>query len=150
MMQFRQIYNYSTSVFAFGILLASFSICYALFYETPWMYYKNSIFETEGRNYFYTGEIVPLKLERCSSSKTTEYYSISHSLKSIDNNSYYVLPEAYVSIEPGCTIITSNINRLPLDLPSGKYIIFGAAHIKGLIKNYDIKWSSVEFTVLEK
>ena len=150
MMQFKQIYNYSTSVFAIGIILTIFSIGYTFFFELPWLSYPKPIFEIVGRNYYYPNEVVPLQVLVCSSANENKSYLVTHSLKSLDDNRFYILAEAYVSAEPGCKPSISYINRLPGDLPTGKYIIFGASRIKGLFKTHDIKWQTNEFTVLEK
>lgn len=147
MKYFDNIYRASTALFLLGVTLAISALMYVTFFERPYLSYANPVFKVVGQD-FRAGDVVPLLVDRCNSDSSRRSYSIAHSLHNIDTNEYVLLPEAYVSIEPGCHPATSRINVLPEKTKPGEYQIIGGASVRGVLRSYEVTWSSEKFRVV--
>jgi hypothetical protein len=121
-------------------------IFWFLFFEKPWLTYENIPFPPV-TPVVQSGHIVPLEVERCNHSGKEQIYTITHSLQSLDNGKFIILPDTVVSMEPGCFKQLSLINRVPDEVPSGNYKVIGMAEIRGKLKNHYVSWQSTPFVV---
>lgn len=121
---------------------------YGLFLERPFLTYENLPFPPQYKQ-VRPGEVIPLMVRRCSSSRQTQVYSVTHSLESADTNTLSVIlpPNEHVSIPPGCTTSLSLINRIPKEVPPGHYRIAGRARVDSLFGERWIPWFSEVFEV---
>lgn len=67
----------------------------------------------------------------------------------INRNEITPLPPVSTLVRPGCNTSISRINRIPQDLPAGKYKVFGYAEIKGTVRTFSVDWESTSFDVSE-
>lgn len=124
------------------------SIFWAIFFETPPLVYKQQPFiVASDREFFRPGEMVPLKVERCSSAKQTIVYHLTRTIKNVDTGVGTILESTDIALDPGCKVSVSVIHVLPKSLPEGRYTINGVAAVKGLVTTHYVSFSSEPFQV---
>lgn len=129
-------------------LMAAFvgTLFYITILEKPYLSYKNLPFPPVMES-ARQGEIMPLRVIRCNSDSDPHSYDLSNSLFNLDTGVYTILPGFAVMISPGCTDAILRINRMPIDLPPGRYQLFGTAEIRGTVRTFIVDWHSVPFNV---
>jgi hypothetical protein len=142
------------------LLLAAslFAVCssiliYARWFEKPWLVYQNLPFPPVILK-VHPGDVVPLVIERCNSTKVIKQYSITHSLLNTDSKNLgllpVLLPSLPLSLEPGCNRYITKVHIVPIDTAPGTYKFFGSASVQGLLVTHDVEWYSEEFEVVDQ
>ena len=138
------------------ILLAAMActtgvVLYYLFLEPPWLSYRNIPFEPMVRQ-VHAGEVIPLRVSRCSTASTKRTYRFSHSLVRADepNPATFpiILPDTVVSIDPGCIDVISMANTVPAHTPAGRYYAIGIVELQGTFRQMLVEWHSQTFEVI--
>lgn len=141
--------------FAFAVMLRVLSVfgvislaivLYALYFERPFLRYQNLPFPVETP--VEQGRTVPIIIERCNDSKDERVYMSARTLKNVDNGKEVQLPEATVSLKPGCQRTTSRTITIPLETPPGNYVINGEGIGQGLLKKQRVEWYTEQFQVV--
>lgn len=129
---------------------------YATFFEKPWLEYRNLPFpplsltrplDTGEILKVSPGEVVPLEVARCNLSHSNQTYLTTHAVMNVETKTPYILDDALVSLDPGCRKGVSLLNKLPQNIPPGKYIVFGTAQVRGIAKMIYVDWFSGPFNV---
>ena len=122
---------------------------YLLFFERPWLSYKNNPFPPTVQN-IRAGETIPMLVIRCSSSNIPRTYRFSHSLMNDSSPTALpvVLPDSVVSIEPGCHEAISAANRVPKGTAPGIYHILGLVEIQMTLGTAFVEFYSQPFEVV--
>ncbi len=129
----------------FGVL-SLVIVLYALFFEGPFIRYQNLPFPVQEP--VEQGRAAAIIIERCNDSKNQRVYTASRTLKNIETGKEVSLPEATVTLKPGCERTINKSVIIPLDTPPGKYVITGDAITQGLIKKHEIPWYTEQFDVV--
>lgn len=122
------------------------------FLEPPFLSYRGLPFEPTVQE-VHAGEIIPLRVTRCSSLSEDGDYLISRRIWRLDPGPNdplsYVLPSGgLVDISPGCLTEISLANPVPRELPPGTYFIRGRSRVDGLWRTSRVNWESGPFRVL--
>lgn len=137
------------AVFCLFVMLCVVGVTYFfLFFDTPYLSYKNLPFPTVVSS-ITPGEGMVTKVLRCNNSDTTKAYFTTRSLENIDKRVYWILPSAQMAIDPGCVAAT-NSTALPLEVPPGTYRLFGTSEVRGILRTHYVDWYSQAFVVLPK
>jgi hypothetical protein len=119
---------------------------WAKYIEPPWLKIRNLPFPAAAT--VSAGEAIELAVERCNSSKKTQTYTITRSLRNEVTGISELLPEVILSIEPGCHRTLSKVNIIPKSQPPGIYSAWGIAIIQMRIGKQEIDWYTDKFEVL--
>ena len=139
-------------LFAAAFLALSGLLGLYAYTEEAWLSYRNVPFPPLV-SVVHPGELVPLRVVRCSSRKELSNYVITRRLHNIDTDEYYVLGESNVQISPGCTDETSLANRAPETVSGGRptsagqYEIVGLARVPGMFRTFEVAWRSGRFRI---
>lgn len=118
---------------------------YGAYFEAPLIRYQNLPFPVE--NAVEQGRTVPIIVERCNDTSEELVYFSSRQLRSVDSDRNIILPNATISMRPGCHRNTSRSITIPRDTPVGQYVIEGDAVVSGLVKQHRISWYTEKFNV---
>ena len=132
------------------VLVGSVSLTaiYFWFFEPPYLSYRDLPFKTQSES-VRVGEVMPLRVFRCSSASKTRVYGIAHKLVPLSPGLEVVVMESrFSSIEPGCAATISMINRIPPETKPGRYYIDGVAEVSGTVATFIVPWESVPFEVI--
>ena len=119
---------------------------YARYFEAPFLYYQNLPFPVETST--FAGDIVPVSVERCSTSDQKETYVVTHMLKNLGTGETFILDDQTVEIDPGCHRDSSKINKVPAWIKPGKYQVTGTAIIEMRVGQRRVPWYTEPFIVL--
>lgn len=122
------------------------SLYYMWFVQSSYISFTNIPFPP-GTSQVKSGDVVPLMIEQCNSSSRPISYDTSHAIRNIYSGEVIQLESARIIAEPGCAKNTSLMNKLPVTIPNGTYIIIGIAVVPGLARTWNIEWYSIPFTV---
>jgi hypothetical protein len=128
-----------------AVLLAGLG--WMAYIDKPYLTYNNLPFPTLLQQ-VRAGEVIPLRVERCNSDSEPHTYNTTHAVEEIDKHTYTIMPDVRILISPGCTSSTSLVNRLPPNLPPGRYRVFGTAEVHGVIRMHNVEWHSQPFQVV--
>lgn len=120
---------------------------WAKWFKAPWLRYQNLPFPTMAET-IRPGEAMPLSVERCNDTNSTQTYSTTHTLVNADTGGTELMPDVILSIEPGCHRTTSRINKSSLKIPPGQYYVKGDALIDGTFDIQKVRWYSEIFRIL--
>jgi len=138
----------------FGLLAVCFLVVYYLFLEQPFLSYEDLPFKVEGK-VFHPGDIVPMMVNRCSSSSTVRNYVLSHTLIRVDKpQEEMILPSTVIAIRPGCNSAVTMVNFVPKawedkPFPPGIYYMDGYAEVQATIRAVSVHWRSETFEVTQ-
>ena len=142
-----------SSVLALLIMgLTAIGLVYILFVERPPLRYMNSPFPVL-KNQVYPGDVLPLSVSRCSDANGRRVITSTRYLENIgddDDQEVLVLDMIAAIIPPGCVTQLVKIHRIPALTPPGTYRFIGATIVPGLIRDFQIEWSSAPFQVVAK
>ena len=142
----KNIANYLTVI----VICVFVTAMYTIYFEKPWLVYSNTPFEVLVKNVL-PGDVVPIRVARCSSSSIRRMYRFSHALVSNDRPTDLPkpLPESIGFIDPGCTDAPSTVNTIPPDTPPGKYHLIGLSEINMAVGTVLVEWYSQPFEVIK-
>ena len=123
---------------------------YLLFFERPWLVYKNIPFPPVISR-VHAGEVIPLHVIRCNSGHSRRTYRFTHSLVNDSRPTSFpvVLPDTVASVEAGCVEINSEANQIPINTLPGTYHIIGIAEIQMTMGTVFVEWYSQPFEVIK-
>lgn len=126
-----------------AIVVASY---FFLFFDTPYLTYKNLPFPTLMKS-VSPGGVIPVSVHRCNSEDTTKVYTTTHTLQNTRTMVSWILPDARVAIDPGCIVSVSMVNAIPREVPPGTYRLFGTAMVEGAFRTHHVDWYTEPFIV---
>ena len=142
---------WTTRIAAILLVLFVSMLTFLVWFEPPWLTYKNSPFPVLNSP-VKLGGVVKLEVSRCSTAAVTRVYGLSRRLECGDlmvpNNPPISLPAGVTSIEPGCGIIQSTANVIPVNAPIGWCRIRGFGETQGVVKTHSIEWETKWFEVI--
>lgn len=122
-------------------------LVWAFFLETPFLSYQNLPFPPD-LSTVRPGQVMPLTVERCSTARGIESYTVTHELRNERADLPAItMPAMLVTVQPGCHKSISLVNLVPAVTPAGVYRIHGVAIVQGSIKSFAVPWSSQPFEV---
>lgn len=128
-------------------MLTMMTLIYLIWLEQPYLSYTNLPLPLL-KDRIYAGEQLPLRVNRCNTSKQTQTYMVARSLHNLDVPSDVIaLESTAVSVLPGCTSDVTLLHRIPVFVEPGHYQLRGVAMVPGLIRNFLVEWHSEPFTV---
>lgn len=132
-----------------GLVLTIGGIAVWAFYiEPPFLSYHNLPFPADLQR-VKPGQVMPLTVERCSTSKNIESYTITHELRyESGDRPAIVMPATLVTVPPGCHRAINLVNLVPSVTPPGRYRIYGFAIVQGSLRSFAVPWSSQPFEVV--
>jgi len=113
--------------------------------EQPYLTYRNLPFPAGQKA--YPGELVPLIVERCSTSAKPEKFSMTRNMRNENTREVTLLPPIETSIAPGCHRASSKLHHVPENLTPGTYTIWGITTVKGFFRDHEVIWYSEPFEV---
>ena len=140
-----------SAAFALVILsIATVSIIYVLFVESPSLRYMNLPFPVL-KSPVYPGDVLPFTVSRCSDAKERRVITSSRYLENLDDDKEVLAIEMIAAIiPPGCVTQTVNIHRVPELTAPGNYRLMGATPVPGMIRDFHVVWYSEPFKVVAK
>ena len=122
---------------------------YLMFFEEPWLSYKNRPFPILHPT-VRAGEVIPMRVIRCNSTARRRTYGFSHSLVRDDQPTVLPIqmPPAEVFIDSGCHDADSLANVIPVNTPPGRYHVIGLATIQMISGPYSVEFDSQSFEVV--
>lgn len=133
-----------------GVLLFTGIFLYAIVFEQPYLSYPNLPMQTVGRT-FQAGDVVPIVMQRCNNSSEAKTFVSSHALMNILTHRPTLPTLNLIEAKPGCTSVFINTgNRLPIDTPPGVYHYAGRSEVNGILRTFDVIWSTQDFEVVAK
>jgi hypothetical protein len=133
--------------FVTTVIISTTVLGWLVVFDRPYLTYNNLPFPTLLQQ-VRAGEVIPLRVERCNSDDVPHTYNTTHSVEEIDKHTYTDMPDVRILISPGCTSSTNLVNRLPPNLPPGRYRVFGTAEVQGVIRMHNVEWHSQPFQVV--
>ena len=122
---------------------------YSIFFEEPFLSYKNVPFIVHGQT--IPGGPAASPVIRCSSSNKTEAYRTTRNFQKMGaNQSAMVLPSVDVTVEPGCEPAISRVNIVPDGTLPGYYRFTGVASVEGMFITHKVSWGTAFFEVVAK
>jgi hypothetical protein len=131
------------------VVLVCGIVVWALWFERPFLSYKNLPFPTE-MAVVRPGDVIPLRVARCNSSDTVRFYGITHELISLDrlNEPSSILRHETVALSPGCEESISRLNVIPPATQPGRYMARGIGIAQGMMRTFSVPWYSQPFEVV--
>ena len=127
-------------------------LSYLIWFEPPWLSYTNSPFPLE-KIQLKRGEIMALKVERCSTATVTRTYGLSRRLECNETSTGALLtipiPPGTKDMAPGCYGITSRDLRVPQETPIGWCRLHSTAETQGVVRSHSVESESKLFEVTE-
>lgn len=151
----EQVRNHITTTNTFSWMLRILAVfgtvsvlifVYGMFFEPPYIRYQNLPFPVATP--VEQGRTVPIIIERCNDSKNERVYMSARTLVNTDNGVSVQLPEATVSLKPGCDRTISRSVTVPIETPPGNYRIEGEAIAQGLVRKQRVDWYTEQFQVI--
>ena len=135
------------------LLLASsmmLAYIYSAYFEEPSVSYNPLPFPLVDK-VVPAGGVATATAYRCNTQKTPISYRSSRQLRR-ENSSQpaLILESVLITIEPGCSNVSTRINVVPETTPPGFYRFSGVAVIKGLIVDHEVGWNTDVFEVVAK
>ena len=131
-------------------LCATGFIIYLMVFERAYLSYPDLPIKVLKKN-VYPGEILPLKVMRCSASSKQQLFMTSRFMSNAGGDQeVLVLEPLGVVVQPGCLEKIVMFTRIPESARPGRYQLSGAASIQGIIRDFSVDWYTEPFTVLEK
>lgn len=139
------------SIFALIIIsLTALGLIYVFVIEKPPLRYMNRPFPVLKRP-IYPGDVVPLKVSRCSDAPMRRVITSSRYLENLGDDQEVLVMEMIAAIvPPGCVTQIVTIHRVPESTQPGQYRLIGAATVPGLIRAFKVEWYSEPFYVIAK
>ena len=121
---------------------------YLVFFEPPWLTYTNLPFRVLNSP-VKVGTAIQMEVSRCSTARVSRVYGLARTLTSGTHAPSVVLPAGIASVEPGCSLVVSAANIVPVGVPSGTYRLRGQGEIQGIVRTHSVEYESEEFEVVQ-
>lgn len=131
------------------IFVGLFALRFVVF-DTPFLVYKNSPFPVVNSP-VHAGEAARIIVMRCSEADELRVYRVSHALHGASDKGaarHASLPATLAQIEPGCKELSSAVNVIPPDTPTGRYYLDGYAEVAGVLRTHLVYWRTRTFDVV--
>ena len=140
-----------TSAMALIIMsMTAVAMIFIFFIEKPALRYMNLPFPVM-QSTVYAGDILPLSVSRCSEYDGRRVVTSSRYLEKTNGaDDLSALDMVAAVIPPGCVTQIVKIHRIPESTAPGNYRLRGATIVHGLIRDFEIDWSSEPFQVIAK
>ena len=142
--------NALLATLAFFIMVIGGVYVYSAYFEKPYIVYNPMPFPMTGQK-VYPGGVATATATRCNTQSTPVTYKSSRRLTR-ENSSQpaLILESVLITIEPGCSSVSTRINVVPENTPPGFYRFSGVAMVKGLIVEHEVGWNTDVFEVIPK
>lgn len=142
--------KHTPTIFMLLIIVVFGTTMYLMLFEKPWLTYRNIPFPVE-MSKVRAGDIIPMRVVRCSSANVKRTYRIGRSIVKVNEPGHApaLLPETVVAVDPGCMEVISSLNVVPLDTKPGRYFVVGIVEIQGTFREMLVEWHSQEFEVIK-
>ena len=137
-----------------AVLLVLFvtMLSYLVWFEDPWLKYMNGPFPVE-KMQLKRGEVITIKVERCSTATVTRSYGLSRRLECNETSTGALktipLPPGTKDMAPGCYPITSRDLLVPQETPIGFCRLHSTAETQGVVRSHSVESESKLFEVIE-
>ena len=132
------------------LMFASF-FTYLVFFEPPWLSYTEGPFMVLNSP-VKRGEVIDLKVDRCSTATVSRTYGLSRRLECKDEQSGKItvlpIPPATKDMQPGCYQIISRETSVPTTAPLGWCRLRGNAETQGVVRTHSVEFESKWFEVI--
>lgn len=127
------------------------AVClYSKYIEQPAISYAPLPFPITAKA-IYPGGVATATATRCNSTKSTITYKSSRQLQRENSNqAALILESVVITIQPGCSTVSTRVNVVPDGTPPGYYRFSGVAIFKGLMVDHEVPWNTDVFEVLAK
>ena len=127
------------------------AVClYSKYIEKPVLSYAPLPFPIIAKA-IYPGGVATATAGRCNSTNSVITYKSSRQLQRENSNqAALVLESVMITIQPGCSTVSTRVNVVPDGTPPGFYRFSGVAVIKGLMADHEVPWNTDVFEVLAK
>lgn len=123
---------------------------YSTYIEKPVLSYAPLPFPITAKA-IYPGGVATATASRCNTSNSVITYKSSRQLKRENSNqAALVLEGVVITIQPGCSTVSTRVNVVPDETPPGFYRFSGVAIIHGLMVDHEVPWNTDVFEVLAK
>ena len=146
----ENIRNFLMATLAFFVMVTGGVYMYSAYFETPYIVYSPMPFPMAGQK-IYPGGVATATATRCNTQKHPVTYKSSRRLtRENSTQPALILESVLITIEPGCSSVSTRINVVPENTPPGFYRFSGVAMVKGLIVEHEVGWNTDVFEVIPK
>jgi len=139
-----------SAMLAFLIILVAGVYVYSAYFEKPYISYTPLPFPVTAQK-IYPGGVATATATRCNTQRTPVTYKSSRKLvRESSNQPALILESVLITIDPGCSSVSTRVNVVPENSPPGFYRFSGTAVIKGLIFEHEVGWNTDIFEVVAK
>lgn len=123
---------------------------YSAYLEKPPLSYSPLPFPITAKA-IYPGGVATAIATRCNTTNAPISYKSSRQLKRENSNQpAIILDSVVITIEPGCSSVSTRVNVVPEETPLGFYRFSGVALPKGLMVEHEVLWNTDVFEVIAK
>ena len=142
--------NALTATLAFLITSVLCVYLYSRYIEEPYLSYTPLPFPMLAEK-VYPGGVATATATRCNTtSKPLSYQSTRQIKRENSNEPAVILDAVWITIEPGCSSVSTRVNVVPENNALGFYRFSGVAVIKGLMVEHQVVWNTDVFEVIAK
>ena len=146
----QNVRNFLMATLSFLIISVLIVYLYSAYIEKPYLSYAPMPFPVTAKA-IYPGGTATATATRCNTSKSAISYKSSRQLKRENSNQAAIILESVViTIEPGCSSVSTRVNVVPEETPVGFYRFSGVARPMGLMVEHEVPWNTDVFEVIAK
>lgn len=123
---------------------------YSYYIEKPILTYSPLPFPITAK-VIYPGGVATATASRCNASDSTINYKSTRLLqRESSNQAAIILESVSITIQPGCSTVSTRVNVVPEETPPGFYRFSGVAVVRGLMVDHEVPWNTDVFEVVAK
>ena len=146
----QNVRNFLMATLSFLIISVGAVYMYSAYIEKPYVTYTPLPFPMP-QKYVYPGGVATATATRCNTRSTEVSYKSTRQFKRENSNEPAIILEpVQITIQPGCSSVSTRVNIVPLTATPGFYRFSGNAVIKGFMVDHAVPWNTDVFEVIAK
>ena len=146
----QNVRNFLMATLSFLIISVGAVYMYSAYIEKPYVTYTPLPFPMPQKA-VYPGGVATATATRCNTRSTEVSYKSTRQFKRENSNEPAIILEpVWITIQPGCSSVSTRVNVVPATATPGFYRFSGTAIIKGLIVEHEVAWNTDVFEVIAK